>query len=134
MPFTEKDIKYLQQLGKIRGYSVQAVENPKPKNKYRNQKVEFDGKIFDSIKERDRYIHLRRMVLAGEISGLFCQVEFILAPEGQQVCKYIADFVYLQDGQTIVEDVKSKITRRLPVYRLKKKLMQACLGIEIKEV
>jgi hypothetical protein len=50
------------------------------------------------------------------------------------VCKYISDFVYLENGQKIVEDVKSEYTRKLPVYRLKKKLVKAVHGIDIKEV
>lgn len=103
-------------------------------NKYRNTKVEFGGKVFDSIKERDRYITLRMLLKAGEITELQCQVEFVLETDDKKVCKYVADFVYTRNGQTIVEDVKSSMTRRLAVYRLKKKLMQACLGIEIKEV
>jgi len=34
----------------------------------------------------------------------------------------------------VIEDVKSPVTRKLPAYRLKKRLMLACHGITIVEV
>lgn len=37
--------------------------------------------------------------------------------------KYIADFVYDREGETIVEDVKSAITSQKPSYIIKKKLL-----------
>ena len=48
--------------------------------------------------------------------------------------KYVADFVYQEKGQLVVEDVKSKMTRNLPVYRLKKHLMKSVHGLEIREI
>lgn len=52
---------------------------------------------------------------------------------GVIVCRYWADFTYLENGVRVVEDVKSKITRMQPVYRLKKKLVAAAFGVEIRE-
>lgn len=49
----------------------------------------------------------------------------------QRSTTYVADFVYLQDGKTIVEDTKGFRTKE---YELKKKMMRAFLGIEIKEI
>lgn len=108
----------------------------KRKNKFGNVPQIFDGKNFQSTKERDRYITLRMMLTAGLIRDLQCQVEFILEVEGRKVCSYVADFVYTVriGGSRVVEDVKSKATRRIRIYRLKKKLMHACYGITIKEV
>ena len=111
-----------------------STKKPQKRAKYNNIKVEFDGKIFDSQKERDRYITLRYLVGTGEITELECQVTFRLESEDKKVCDYIADFVYQRNNATVVEDVKSTATRRLAVYRLKKKLMQANYNIEIKEV
>jgi succinylglutamate desuccinylase len=102
---------------------------PKKKAKYGNVKIVIDGLTFDSKKESRRYIELRALQTIGEITDLKTQVPFQLS-----VCKYISDFTYLKDGQLIVEDVKSKMTRTLPTYRLKKKMMLAELGITIKEV
>lgn len=120
--------------GLIRGYKVisSEKEKPKKKNKYGNQKVVVDGYKFDSKKEANRYFELKMLQLAGEITGLKMQVPFLLEVEGKKVAKYIADFVYLRKGQ-VVEDVKSSATRKLPTYRLKKKLMFAIHGITIVE-
>ncbi len=38
-------------------------------NKYHAQKVEFDGKRFDSRREARRYAELRLLERAGEITG-----------------------------------------------------------------
>jgi hypothetical protein len=45
---------------------------------------------------------------------------------------YIADFTYFEkDGQQVIEDVKGV---RTPVYRLKKKIIEAEYGIAITEI
>ena len=48
--------------------------------------------------------------------------------------KYICDFEYEEKGKVVTEDVKSPATKRLPLYRWKKKHFQAQFGREIKEV
>jgi hypothetical protein len=108
----------------------------KKKSKYGNKKTEVDGITFDSEKEAKRYGELKIMQKAGLIGLLQMQVEYRLEVNGEKVASYIADFVYLdsQTGQTVVEDVKSEMTRKLPVYRLKKKLMKQIHNIEIAEV
>lgn len=98
--------------------------------KYRNRKCEVDGLKFDSQREGKRYLALRAMEARGEISGLRLQVRYRLEVMGQKVADYVADFVYERGGETVVEDCKGV---RTDVYRLKKKLMRACLGIEIEE-
>lgn len=83
---------------------------------------------FASAKESRRYEELK---VDPHVIGLQTQFQYPLTVNGCTVGFYIADFVYWRYGQLIVEDVKGV---RTPVYRLKKKLMQACLGIEIKEI
>lgn len=101
------------------------------KGKFNNIQTFYDGKKFDSKKESERYKELK----ANGVSELECQVKFPIQINGVKICSYIADFTYLNErGEKIVEDVKSEMTRKLPVYRLKKKLMKAVYGIEIKEV
>lgn len=101
----------------------------KKTSKYRSQRVEMDGIKFDSKKEAARYFELLLMQKMGIISGLERQVVYQLS-----VCKYVADYVYFdKQGNKIVEDVKSTMTRKLQVYRLKKKLMAHELGITIRE-
>ena len=78
----------------------------------------------------------------GVIQNLQMQVVFVLAEKvkfknearAKPALRYLADFVYMQDGQQIVEDVKSKATRTKDTYRIKKHLMMSVHGIEITEV
>lgn len=109
------------------------LPEPAKPSKYRSTKVEIDGRTFDSKKEANRYLDLRAEQIAGGISELSSQVAFPLYVNDVLVCTYVADFVYLRDGGKVIEDVKSAFTRKLPVYRIKKKLM-AALGNLISEV
>lgn len=106
--------------------------------KYNNHKTVIDGIAFDSLKEANRYIDLVEMERNGEISDLMRQVKFELIPsqfvDGKCVerkCVYVADFVYVQDGKTVVEDTKGFKTKD---YIIKRKLMLEKYGIRIKEV
>lgn len=109
-------------------------------NKYRNTKVKFYGMEFDSKAEGERYLILRQMERQGKIQDLRRQVPFELIPaqkgknRNERSCEYIADFTYLQDGEMIVEDVKSDITRKLPEYIMKRKLMLYIHHLSISEV
>lgn len=121
-------------------------------NKYGNHKVTIDGIVFDSKKEAKRYGELLLFEKAGAIHNLQRQVIYILIPaqyetierwsktgkrlkDGQKCiekgCSYIADFVYEENGQTVVEDTKGFKT---PEYRIKKKLMLYVHGIKIIEI
>jgi hypothetical protein len=138
MRFSEKDIQKLAKQGRVRGYKFNDDCSLKNKTeapgKYKNKKVKVDGHLFDSKKEANRYHELKLLQIAGEITGLKLQEEFKLNVEGVKVASYFADFIYHSAGHLVVEDVKSKATRRIAVYRLKKKLMAAIYKIEIKEV
>lgn len=104
-------------------------------SKYRNVKTEVDGYIFDSKKEARRYGELKLLATAGEIRNLELQPSFDCIVNGAKVCTYKADFAYFADNARVIEDVKSAITRKHPVYRLKKKLVEALHpGVVIKEV
>lgn len=99
--------------------------------KYRNKITAIDGIKFASKAEANRYLELRIMQQAGVIKDLVLQPEYRLAVDGLLICKYRADFAYTDKGSTVVEDVKGFKT---PVYRLKKKMMAAILGIDVQEV
>jgi len=110
--------------------------------------------IFDSDKEYQRGELLKVLEQRDEISDLQRQVEYVLIPaqymkvlktvRKKEVLKdkrieapitYKADYVYkLPDGSTVVEDVKSEMTRKLPDYIMKRKLMLYIHGIRIKEI
>ena len=60
------------------------------------------------------------------------QVTFLLhCPGGKIVARYRADFVYIENGRRIVEDVKGMLTA---MYKLKRAWMLAEHGIRIREV
>ena len=87
---------------------------------------------FDSQREYRRHNELVLLERAGEIRYLQRQPKYYIQINGEKVCTYTADFRYLdKDGKTVVEDVKGYATT---VYRLKKKLVKAVFGIDIKEV
>jgi len=101
-------------------------------NKYRAVKTEIDGQVFDSKREAMRWSELKMLERSKIISDLKRQVPYELRVNGVLICKYIADFVYLdQQGREVVVDVKGV---RTPVYRLKSKLMLACHGLRVIEV
>lgn len=102
-------------------------------SKYKNVKTIIDGIAFDSKKEAARYGELMLLAKAGAIQDLRLQVPFELIPKqaGERAVRYIADFVYTENGKMIVEDVKGV---RTDVYKIKKKLMLAVHGIRIREV
>lgn len=107
-------------------------------NKYHNKKAEINGVKFDSRKEAHRWWELSMLERAGKITKLRRQIPFVVIPaqriDGKVVereCKYIADFVYEQDGKTVVEDTKGV---RTPEYVIKRKLMLEKYGIQIQEV
>lgn len=99
-------------------------------SKYHNQPCIVDGKRFASKGEARRYQALRILEADGWIANLQCQVRYPIRINDVLVCTYIADFVYVEDGEKVVEDYKGA---RTAVYRLKAKLMQAVYGITIKE-
>lgn len=109
--------------------------------KYRNRKVEQDGVTFDSEKELKRWNELCMLARAGQITELKRQVSFELAPAAdlgeariKPAIRYFADFSYKRDGQLVVEDVKSVITRKLQGYRIKRHLMKTVHGILVVEI
>lgn len=103
------------------------------RSKYHAKKVEIDGIRFDSKKESERYLELKLLQEAGEIHDLELQVSFPLMINGRKICSYRSDFTYkVQNEKMIVEDVKGYKT---PVYRLKKKMFEACYPwLSIKEI
>lgn len=111
-------------------------------SKYKNKKVVYQGKKFDSQKEFERYLWLKSKQNRGEISDLRLQVRYDLIKgvkiagelKKRPTVRYIADFVYVQNGVQVVEDVKSPITAKNAVYRMKKHLMKVLHNIDLVEV
>lgn len=99
--------------------------------KYHNTKVIYKDIRFSSKKEMRRYITLKQLERAGIIKELELQPKFLLLDtihyKGKTYPKtyYIADFKYFdkEKGKYIIEDIKSPITAKDKVYRLKIKML-----------
>ena len=106
-------------------------------SKYHSRKITTPEGTFDSKREYERWCELKLLQRAGKIRDLRRQVRYHLVPaqynkiRNERPVDYIADFVYLQNGRTVVEDVKGK---RTPEYIIKRKLMLYLRGIIIQEV
>jgi hypothetical protein len=122
--------------------AVKRVHVPQvARSKYHARATTVDGIRFHSAKEARRYGTLKLLQRAHEIQGLELQRVFLLSvgddPEspdsGTVIGKYIADFSYfdLSAGKLVVEDVKGFKT---PLYRWKKKHVEAQYGIQIREI
>jgi hypothetical protein len=94
----------------------------------------YQGVVYASKGEMIRYMELELLLKGKLIRDLRTQVEFPLHVNGQLICTYVADFVYLEPHQgrwvEVVEDFKGM---RTDTYRLKKRLMSALLGVQIRE-
>lgn len=105
-------------------------------SKYHARKTTVDGLTFDSKREANRYLVLKGMEEDGLIENLRRQVRYELVPafdvddRHYRPVYYVADFVYVEDGKEVVEDVKGM---RTDVYRLKSKLFARRYGMSIKE-
>ena len=125
-----------------------AVRLGQRKSKYGAVKETVDGITFHSRKEANRYRELKLLEKAGEIYRLQLQPRYRLCPfwpewktstaePVPEIGHYVADFRYCTTERCIcawgcvVEDVKGMKT---PLYRWKKKHVEAQYGIEIREV
>jgi hypothetical protein len=121
-------------------------------SKFHSKKITVGGITFDSKKEYRRYCELILLERAGQIQNLELQKVFELIPvqyetferygkngnrlkDGsrciEKACVYKADFVYTENGKTVVEDTKGFKTKD---YIIKRKLMLHIHGIRIREV
>ena len=108
-------------------------------NKFNARKITRCGQTFDSKTEYKRWLVLRESERRGEIRDLRRQVKFELVPAypalGLRALKYIADFVYVENGKTVVEDVKGYTKgAAYNLFKAKKKMLYFRYGILVKEV
>ncbi|MFA5751422.1 MAG: DUF1064 domain-containing protein [Candidatus Paceibacterota bacterium] len=106
----------------------------KKQNKFNARKVEYQGMVFDSKKEFERYLYL----LSCGYTNIKTQVEFELIPKSDyfRAVKYKADFVYSPSpGNIIAEDVKGyRKGAAYQVFKIKQKLMYHVYGIVVEEI
>lgn len=111
--------------------------------KYLNVRFTRRGAKWDSRKEYDRWAQLRLLERKGEIRDLKRQVRYTLLPKrlvrkdvqlktkvkttwitDEREVVYVADYVYRTKEHGIIEDCKSPMTKRLPDYIIKRKLLK----------
>lgn len=92
-----------------------------------------DGFTFASLREATRYSELRLLAKAGKIEDFEwnpIHLRYRIVVSNVHICDYLPDFRYRENGKLVLEDAKGV---RTPVYKLKKKLMLAVHGIQIRE-
>ena len=101
-------------------------------SKYFSHKTIYKGVTYDSKHEAQVAYQLEMLQRSGHICNLERQRHFELQPafvyngRKERAITYISDFFYYSNVKKkwVVVDAKSKITRTLPVYRIKKKLFE----------
>lgn len=125
----------------------------KGRSKYGNKKVEAFGRVFDSKKEKDRFMVLREAEADGLITDLQCQVKYELIPPiteeyiehlktkdkvrrrtVQFAITYTCDFQYKKNGEMVVEDVKASKSLIAKEFAIKAKLFRWKYGTSIRLV
>lgn len=91
-------------------------------SKMGNARVFFDNFWFMSQREADRWQELKLLQTAGHIKELRRQVPYKLTSHDQFICRYVADYEYVEDGKLVVEDSKGFQTA---VFKIKWKMLQA---------
>jgi len=98
------------------------------------RKVIDQNEIFDSQTEHRHWCELKIRERLKEIRDIEIHKRYEIVVAGVHICDFIPDFQYVRmDGAVVVEDVKSKLTRKLPEYRLKKKLFEAIYKLKVHE-
>ncbi len=95
-------------------------------HKYGAIKTEVDGIMFASKREATRYQELTILEKSGVIQSLSIQPKFELQAvfvdnmgKRQRAINYVADFAYMENGKSIIEDSKGFETA---VFKIKKKM------------
>lgn len=93
-----------------------------------------DGQKFKSILESTFYKRMWTLQQVGEVVKIEREIRFELIVNGVFIAAYMLDFrITYSDGRVECIDCKSAPTATL-LYKMKKQLMLALYGIEIKEV
>lgn len=135
--------------GTVRRVARPSAQLPqKRRSKYGAQKTTVDGIVFDSKRESERYGELKLLEKAGEIwelelqpvyrlvmesttGTLFVAAQALAGTRDRSVGEWRGDFRYHTRAGRVVEDVKGF---RTPVYRLKKRMVEAQYNIVITEI
>ena len=109
------------------------------KSKYGNRASEYGGAIYASKKEAlyAKHLDILRKAVSDtdRVIAWQAQVPYEIWVRHKFICKYLLDFkVYYADGRIECIDIKGGNATKTPIYRLKKKLVEAIHCIVIKEI
>jgi len=116
--------------------SAAKAKPPKP-NKFKAKREQVGELNFDSKREAKRWLVLKQREHRGEITNLERQVTYILAPSvkiagekrARPALRLKADFRYIEDGQTVVDDAKGYSDT---AFRIRQHLMKSVHGIDVR--
>jgi hypothetical protein len=120
-----------------RGTAGRAGKAGTRRGKYNAAGERVDGIFFHSKAESVRYLQLKAMQEQGEIDSLILQPSYECVVKNHKITTYRSDFKYCviddrgQTIKTVVEDVKGMVT---DIYKIKKKLVEACFDVKIIEI
>jgi hypothetical protein len=120
-----------------RGTAGRAGKVGTRRGKYNAAGERVDGIFFHSKAESVRYLQLKAMQERGEIDSLILQPSYECVVKNHKITTYRSDFKYCviddrgQTIKTVVEDVKGMVT---DIYKIKKKLVEACFDVKIIEI
>jgi len=115
-----------------RGFTLTLLINDKSKSADRVRRPGWrtvEGISFRNNYQANRYVELRSLERSGRISDLRHNAPYQLLVNKQLIDTYRATFSYKQDGQLVLVEMNPPTD----VYRLKKRLVKALLGIDILE-
>lgn len=138
MPLTRREPRAQTARSEQREKVLADMAKAGKRSKYRAVRCEVDGEKFDSKREMNRWLLLRRMEQAGWIGGLERQKEYPLSVVTSEyvsiIGSYVADFDYIdmatEAHKVVTEDCKGF---RTDLYRWKKKHFEAQYGRKILE-
>jgi hypothetical protein len=116
-------------------FSEDDLKGAKGESKHHNKFTVIDNITFASKIEADHYCDLRLLLRAGKISNLEVHKKYGLTVSGVGITNYVADFVFTENGRTVVQDTKGADKGlAYEMFLIKKRLVLACYGIEVEEV
>lgn len=100
-------------------------------NKFKARSCIVGTTRYASQKEMVHCEGLKLLERAGKIEALMLQPKYPVWINGHKCFTYVADATYVENGKQIIVDVKGVHT---PLYRVKRKCVEAYYGIKITEV
>jgi len=108
---------------------------PPAKSKYHAVPTVKAGIRFDSKAEALRWEFWQQQIRFGVVKFVLRQTPFHIQINDKPICKYLVDFqIFYANGSVEFEDVKSAATKKIQVFRIKLKAVEAVFPVKIRMV